>query len=1064
MTNKYTPSVNIVRDLNAEINYIATPNTQLLFDHIISNYLSGAHSFNLIGSYGTGKSSFLWALERHLNKKTIYFTESGENIKSEQFEYLPIIGNYQSITDYFASFLKYKGEMSPQAIIEEFKKYYLNLHKKGLSLLLVIDEFGKFLEYATNNSPEKELYFIQLLAEFANDFQNRIVFLTALHKGFTSYSFGLSQSQMNEWEKVKGRFKEITFNEPVEHLLYLASRRLDSKINNPNVDKLLEIVKSAKIFPLKDHLNGNSARSLEPFDIISAAILTKALQKYGQNERSLFQFIDSNDYLSINNFDKKNNPFYNLSCVYDYLLFNHNSFITSKYNPDYLRWKYIGAALDRVDSIFDNNSNYKKIIKVIGLLSLLGEVNGIIDIDFLRKYSELSLGIKNSEEIIHDLEKYKIISYSSYYNRFKIVGGSDIDIEDEMLKAQIPSSNFEILLKQNIELPHVLAKGHFYRTGTPRLFSYILSTEPIIGFENSCDGIINIVFSKTIEKSDFIALSIKNEDAILYCLYKEESKIHSLLIDIEKIKIVINKFRDDLIVVDDLKVLLRDYQNQLSSYMTDYLLSSESNLYWVFKGREQTITNGKKLNRVLSNICDSVYYGTPIQRNELINRSKLSGAIQYARKNLIEALIKNQTEPNLGFDDDKFPAHRTIYLTLLKATGIHYNGHLQAPNDPSYQLLWDTCTRFIEKTKAARTSPLELIELLQKKPFNLKYGFIEFWVPLFLFINQDEFALFYEGVYHPDIDMASLELLSKQPQKFEIKAFDVSGIKLDLYNSYQEFLNIETSDTINNEKLINIIKPFLVFYLSLPQYGQTTKRISKNAIVFREAIKHAKDPEKAFFEDIPAALGYDLNIVAKDSIKTNDFIKTLQSYVKEIRTSYEELINRIERYLVNDILGSNETFPEYKARFQRRFQGIKKPMLTPKQMVFYQRIMSAIDVRNTWISSISEALLNKPLDKISDKDEYILYERLQETIDELDNLCKLAKHDIDPEKEDLYQLEISSINTGSLKKTVRISKERLKKIEPIEQEIRKQLTTDKSSNIILLSKLIQEQMKDDTKG
>ncbi len=396
-------------------------------------------------------------------------------------------------------------------------------------------------------------------------------------------------------------------------------------------------------------------------------------------------------------------------------------------------------------------------------MSLLGDANGIIDINFLKRYSELSLNIKKSEDIIQDLEKYKVISYSSFYNRFRIVGGgSDIDIEDEMLKAKIPNSNFETLLKQNIELPHILAKGHFYRTGTPRLFSYILSTEPIISIENSYDGIINIIFSKTIDDNDLKELSKKNEDAILYCLYKEEGKIYSLLIDIEKIKAIIHKFRDDLIVVDDLKVLLKDYQNQLSSYMTDYLLSSENNLYWVFKGEKQIITSGKKLNRVLTDICDSVYYGTPIQRNELINRSKLSGAIQFAKKNLIEALIKNQTEPNLGLDDDKFPAHKTIYLTLLKATGIHSNGHLQAPTDPSYQLLWQTCISFIEKTKAARTSPVELIELLQKKPFNLKYGFIELWLPLFLFINQDEFALFYEGVYHPDIDMASLELLSKQ--------------------------------------------------------------------------------------------------------------------------------------------------------------------------------------------------------------------------------------------------------------------------------------------------------------
>lgn len=1063
MANKYTPSVNIIRDLDVEINYISTPNTQILFDQILSGYSSGSHSFNLIGSYGTGKSSFLWALERHLNKKANYFVDSREN-QVGKFEYLPIIGDYQSITEHFASILKFKGELSPQALIEEFDKYYKRIHAKGSAFLLIIDEFGKFLEYATTNNPERELYFIQLLAEYVNDFKKRIVFLTALHKGFASYSWGLSHSQMNEWEKVRGRFKEITFNEPVEHLLYLASRKLDAKMKNNKVGLLLEVVKKAKIFPLKEHLDEATATQLQPFDIISAAILTKGLQKYGQNERSLFQFIESNDYLSISNFNQDENPFYNLSCVYDYLLFNHNSFITSKYNPDYLRWKYLNAALERTNSIFDNNSSHLKIVKSIGLLSLLGDASGIIDIDFLSEYSKLSLGVKNGAKVICDLEEFKIISYSSFHNRFRILGGADIDIEDEMLKAKIPEFNLEMLLQRNVELPDVLAKKHFYRTGTPRLFTYVMSTEPLAELETEYDGVINIVFSHQIKKNDLTVFSEKSSEPILYCLYETQGEIYSLLVDIEKIKSLIHKFRDDIIVVQDLKDLLTNYQNRLSSYMTEYLLSPNSNVSWAFRGQTKIIDSGKQLNVILSEVCDIVYHGTPIQRNELINRSKLSGAIQAAKKNLLDAVVTRYTEKDLGIEETKFPPYKTIYLTLLKETGIHRNGQFQRTTDESYNLLWNTCLDFIERTKSTPTSPLVLIELLQVKPFGLKRGFIEFWVPLFLFINRDEFALFYEGVYHPDINLASLDLLSKQPQKFEIKAFDVSGIRLDLYNSYQEFLNIDTTDSINNEKLIDIIKPFLVFYLSLPQYGQTTKRISKSALVFREAIKHAKDPEKAFFEDIPAALGYDLNVIAKDSIKTNDFIKTLQSYVKEIRTSYEELINRIERYLVNDILGKEERFPEYKVSFQKRFRSIKKPMLTAKQTVFYQRVMSTIDVRNTWVSSISEALLNKPLDKISDKDEFILYERMQDIVDELDNLCKLAKHDIDTDQEDLYQLEIGSVNTGSLKKTVRISKERLKKIEPLEDEIRKKLTSDKSSNIVLLSKLIQEQIKDDTKS
>ena len=88
-------------------------------------------------------------------------------------------------------------------------------------LILVIDEFGKFLEYASQHSPEKELYFIQQLSEFANNPDHNIILLTTVHQNFDAYAFALSNAQKQEWTKVKGRFREITFNEPVEQLLFL---------------------------------------------------------------------------------------------------------------------------------------------------------------------------------------------------------------------------------------------------------------------------------------------------------------------------------------------------------------------------------------------------------------------------------------------------------------------------------------------------------------------------------------------------------------------------------------------------------------------------------------------------------------------------------------------------------------------------------------------------------------------------------------------------------------------------------------------------------------------------
>ena len=69
MNGKFTPSVNILRDSHKQLEYISTPNSESVLKQMDENYSAGIHSFNIIGSYGTGKSSFLWALERQLTGK-----------------------------------------------------------------------------------------------------------------------------------------------------------------------------------------------------------------------------------------------------------------------------------------------------------------------------------------------------------------------------------------------------------------------------------------------------------------------------------------------------------------------------------------------------------------------------------------------------------------------------------------------------------------------------------------------------------------------------------------------------------------------------------------------------------------------------------------------------------------------------------------------------------------------------------------------------------------------------------------------------------------------------------
>ena len=106
----------------------------------------------------------------------------------------------------------------PQAyeITELFESAARSIEKNGgIGLLLVIDELGKFLEYAAHAPAQGDVFVLQTLAELASRSDRTPLFLlTILHQAFEQYANKLAKSQREEWAKVQGRFEDIAFVEP----------------------------------------------------------------------------------------------------------------------------------------------------------------------------------------------------------------------------------------------------------------------------------------------------------------------------------------------------------------------------------------------------------------------------------------------------------------------------------------------------------------------------------------------------------------------------------------------------------------------------------------------------------------------------------------------------------------------------------------------------------------------------------------------------------------------------------------------------------------------------------
>ena len=439
----HTVSTNIERDVHRDINYIVTPNTLGVFNRIVFGYQTGQHSFNIIGSYGTGKSSFLWALEKNLTERTPYFAPLNGQFNHKKFHFLKIVGSYASLRETFCQRLRLTEDAADDEIFRSLKHRYEQFEARGEVFILVVDEFGKFLEYASQHDPYRELYFVQQLAEWMNDVSRNALLLTVLHQNFSAYAHGLSKDQRKEWEKVKGRLVDISFDEPIEQLLLLAAKRIENlPIASTDVqsEPLLQLLERSKL--MATAIDRSLAQRLFPLDYLAAYVLAQALQRYGQNERSLFSFLTSQESYGLLRFNSEEHqdasPYYSLSQVFTYLTQNLSQEINGRDNPHRTTWKAMFDALDRADALGHENYNaIQAIIQSIGLINLFGKSLGRLDAATLAQYLRYTVGTDRAEELIAWLIDKKIIRFYHHKNKLFFFNGTgtDVDIEQELVLA-----------------------------------------------------------------------------------------------------------------------------------------------------------------------------------------------------------------------------------------------------------------------------------------------------------------------------------------------------------------------------------------------------------------------------------------------------------------------------------------------------------------------------------------------------------------------------------------------------------------------------------------------------
>lgn len=1068
-------SSNISDGFFDEKSYIKTPNAQRVANLIVDDYNAGVHSFSIVGAYGTGKSTFLLRFEKDLleGEKGRVLVDSNQFHNEGGFEIMNIVGDYAELSTILQEQLRFTSFTG--SILDQLNSYYKKLHSEGKFLVIVIDEFGKILEHAAKNSPEKELYFIQKFAEFVNLPSRDILLLTTLHQNFGAYSKGLTEAQVNEWIKVKGRFKEATFIEPVEQLLYLASKQYEmpKKKTFANADELIALAHETKF--VSDAFSEEVSKSLYPLDPFAAYVLTSALQRYGQNERSLFSFLALVGEDSLVQFQPDNHLTYNLSNVYDYIVYSFYSYLRDT-NADSMSWSAMQVSVERVELVDWEHEAQRdeavKMVKAIGLMGLFGTAGFVLDASRMALYAKEAMNIQDAEEVLKKLTQHKIIRYASYKSRLMLFDGTDIDLEGEIRQAGlIVDRPVDIVgdISQIITRKVFPVKAHFYRKGTPRYFQYEVTSEPVqLTPKGDTDGYVELIFSSSPNiLQEVKSYSTECENAIVFAVFNNTEEIVDHLYSIKKYEYILEK-----VIIDDSDRVAKREMERLKEYeesvlnkaINDNLFAFKSRVSWFYHGEQRLVGSFKDFNKLISEVCDTVYSEAPIINSELFNRHNLSSSISTAKKRFFTALFEHGDEPELGLPEETFPPEKTIFWALLKNTGIYDGkGFHEKPTKQDFLKLWNACEDFLKSTENKMRNVSELNQILSATPFKMKQGFLDFWIPTYLYLRRQDFALYYisKGYsFVPDITMTFLDLYQKNPSSFALKKFTGEGVKMEFYKKYREMVNLDVNMGVTKDSFIETIKPFLAFYARQNDYAKTTRKFDHQSTAkFRDILAAAKDPEKAFLEDLPEALGFS-RVALKQEAFVEEFGLILQQAINELRSCYSNLIFRIERHLIKELKLSGDIYDNYIVELRSRLADVKVYLLTEKQREFYNRAMTPYQNKVEWYQSICYTVLGNNLEKLKDEQEDKLLSDLVYLFRACEKYADISRKTKDKRETVAYSFDlVSNQGTDLRTQTYVLPTNGKADASKIEEKIEKLLTGQDDLDVCVLLSVLNKRLE-----
>lgn len=798
-------------------------------------------------------------------------------------------------------------------IVKMYEDINYNLKEKYDydGMIIVFDEFSKFIESSAENNNIKDLKILQDIAELSNRAKNpQINLICVTHKTINEYISKIPENKIDAWRTIEGRFVEkyFTIDSSQNYELIASAIKKDekkfTKFIEKNKQELEKLNSEAKESLFKEKTYEDYLKEivfgcfpLNPYAVYALPIVS---EKVAQNERTLFTYLSKNepcsliDYIRNNDANVKN---VGLDSLYDYfkVLFQKESFNAQVHNI----WLMVNDCLRIVNDEID-----KAIVKTIGIIYIVNDFNKLAPTlhnlcDILNYDKKLIEEHLNNMINIDNILRIK--NSNDFIDFMPISSVNVIQKVNDLVGIKFNKPNVSHVLNRIRGIKYELPRQYNFKYKMTRYFNRIFMTiDELTSYSNSeqilneygPDGvIIDLIYFENFENNvidnwkkeindDKIMINIPDkcfEDKNCVSQYEAVNYMYN---DVELIK-------EDSRVISQLNLLKEDLQNTIEKYIYEYYEFNNKNcILYINKNKKIKSSKINQITTILSQICEDNFYNTPIINNELINKNKISAPVKKARDFIIQLILDNKFNE---FDCERNALECTLFRATIKNTGILSN-EINIDISNLLQIIRD----FVIESEIKVMPFSELYYRLKsnKRGLGIRNGII----PIYLVIALQEFMdkvviYFRQGRKKKEVvlDVNTINNINMDPEKYEIVIENGSAEINEYVNKmYELFAKDYTTSNISG-KYNYIIRGMQNWYQSLSLF-------TKN-----HSLKIAMNEEYNKFTNIDDKIIKLRKNLVKHDINSREFlIDTIPSIFKvdNYQDAFKEIIE-IKSYLDN---------------------------------------------------------------------------------------------------------------------------------------------------------------------